>query len=290
MRSRLRLSRRWTSPFTTSRRTGVRRAIGLPAYERLEERTLLTPVAGVYDENISNTNTVDSVAPASHFSATQFASDIAAAFRAERRRSDRRICAWHFWEFGLGRGKSLEINAAEGTNWAIGTGFSISGTGSYSSTPDGGNNFTSLEFTSIRAGGHTGTLLDEHVVKFGVTVTSTGSNYGNVMVTGRLASGGTVSASRVIDGGSQFEDTFYGLAAPTGDHFVGFRMQYDGNPAYVPLRFDDIGFITSEAAASAAVAHDFTQSHQRGWRCRRIDRHGDPIWRLLAATGRPPRQ
>jgi hypothetical protein len=64
-----------------------------------------------------------------------------------------------------------------------------------------------------------------------------------VTVTGRLASGGTISASRAISEDGGLGDTFYGLTAPGGDHFTGFSISYDSGIDQA-IWFDDIGFRT----------------------------------------------
>ena len=201
---------------------------------------------GVYDENITQPNTVDFVAPGSTITAAQFAADIATAFAQDQGGVIGGGVLGAFYDFGVNESKTLRFRAIEGTNWGIGSPTSsplpISGTSAFASSSGGGFDFTSFEFAEIING-----EPNEQVVSFGITALSVDDrDYGNVTVTGRLASGGHLLATRQIAEPATLGDTFFGFAAPNGDHFTGFALEYDGAVvADVRLWFDDIGFITA---------------------------------------------
>lgn len=234
-----------TSLMRPACRRARRRISILPAaVDSMEKRLLLTPTVGVYDENISQPNSVDFVASGSTLTNTAFASNVAAAFHADFGGViDGTSLSISGYEYGVSQNKSLTLVRADGTNYGIGgTGFntnveSISESGAFVSASSGGFDFTSFEFVVNGA-------VDEHVVEFGVTVLShSGRNYGNVSVIGRLSNGLTMSASRVISESEALGDTFFGLTAPGAEHFTGFSLEYD-NPINAQLWFDDIGFRT----------------------------------------------
>lgn len=209
----------------------------------------MTSTVGVYDENVVNANAVDYVAFGSSFTASEFATDVAAAWQQNAGGVADSNGLGFFYEFGASANKQLRLKVVENTNYGLGGGAAISGTSAFS-TSFGSYDYSSFSFESISTLANE--PLDERVTRFGLTVLSDELNnfardYGTVTVTGRLASGGTVTASRVINARRNLGDTFYGLAAPTGDSFIGFSVGYAGSPDATPqaLRFDDIGFITS---------------------------------------------
>lgn len=241
----------------------VRRAAGRGqrplAVEPLEERALLAAAVGVYDENIVAANTVDFVAGGSSVDNVDFAASVAADFQIDHGGViDASILTFGGYDYGVSQNKSLKLNIAEDTNYAIGAEPGlvepISGTGAYASTGGPAFNspysYTSFDFEVVGGG------VDEHVIEVGVTVLSfTGRDYGNVTVTGRLNGGGTVSATRPINEDAGLGDTFFGLTAPEGDHFTGFSLSYDSD-LDKQLWFDDIGFRTSSPPNQAPVAQD----------------------------------
>lgn len=228
--------------------------------EVLEPRLLLTGTAGVYDENVIATNTVDFVATGSSIDNTEFGEKIAIAHtRNYGGVIDARSLAFLGYEYGANENKTVLVTRAEGTNYGIGGGTSvprspISETGAFVSTRNTTStdrfNYTSLDLDvdSYQA--------DEKVVQLGVTVLSySGRDYGNVTVTARLASGETVSATRAISEDNGAGDTFYGLSAPVGDYITGFSIAYDG-AIDAQLWFDDIGFRTAIVGNHDPVAND----------------------------------
>jgi hypothetical protein len=152
-----------------------------------------------------------------------------------------------FYEYGVNLNKTLRVTATENT-WGIGQpggGRAISGLGAFATTSSSGNlegyRRSSFSFSILNG------LPGEQVIEIGVTALSlTQRTYGNVTVTARLASGGSLSASRIILEANGQGDTFYGLTAPSGDYITGYTIGYDG-PIVPDVRlwFDDIGFITS---------------------------------------------
>lgn len=212
---------------------------------------LLAATVGVYDEDIVNTNTVDFIAAGSHLTDDQFAARVSAAYDQDAGGVIDGSVLASYYEFGASKSKLLRFWATDGTNWGIGSGGpSISGTGSFASSSQGGYDYTAFSFGPVTSGGVT---LDEQVTQFGITAVSRSSqygirDYGNVIVTGRLASGETVSASRRISEVQGAGDTFYGFSAGAGDYFTGFEIAYDGPVSTAidtRLWFDDIGFVTS---------------------------------------------
>lgn len=216
------------------------------------------PVTGIYDENVVATNSVDFVASGSSLTDAQFAANVFAAYGLDFGGViDASVLAGAY-EYGISGTKTLQFGAVDGTNWGIGTpgtDRTISGTGAFASTDNGGYDFTSLAFLGILNG-----LPDEYVVEFGVTALSlTDRDYGDVTVVARLASGATLAATRSISEANGQGDTFYGFTAPAGDYFAGFSLAYDG--AVVPdfrLWFDDIGFRTAVVTAVPAVPEPST--------------------------------
>jgi len=235
-----------------ARRRSPWRASAWSGLEPLEPRTLLTTV-GVYDENVIATNSVDYTATGSSMSVEQFKADLATAFaRNNGGVIDGSVSSGSYY-FGVDRSKSLRLVTVGGGTWSIGEpggNRPISGTGAFSTFGhDRAESYRSVTFSfSMIANGEP----DEQVVQFGVTALSlTGRDYGTVTTTGHLASGGSLSASRVINEPNEQGDTFFGLAAPAGEHFTGFTLGYSG-PVTTPdfrLWFDDIGFITAAPSA-----------------------------------------
>jgi len=219
--------------------------------EPLEDRRLLSVTAAamattnIYDENAIQPNAVDFVATGSSMTTSQFANDVMYAYRYNTGGVIDGSALGSYYKFGWSGDKVLKIVPADGTNWAIGSPtdpLPISKTGAFASTADGGYDFTSLDFADVESGDP-----NERVVQFGVTVLSTTNrDFGNVTVTGRLASGEITSASRAIREPAGAGDTFFGFAAPAGDYFTGFSIRYRGEAAASsPIFFDDVGFITA---------------------------------------------
>lgn len=235
-----------------ARRRSPWRASACSGLEPLEPRVLLTTV-GVYDENVIATNGVDFTATGSSMSVEQFKADMATAFaRNNGGVIDGSIYSGSY-NFGVGQRKSLRLVTVGDSTWGTGVpgeNRPISGTGAFSILGlQGTESYRSVTFSfSMIANGDPG----EQVVQFGVTALSlTGRDYGAVTTTGHLASGGSLTASRAIKEPNGWGDTFFGLAAPAGDHFTGFTLGYSG-PVTAPdyrLWFDDIGFITAAPSA-----------------------------------------
>lgn len=210
----------------------------------LEVRTLLSATVGNYDEDAEQPNGVDLIALGSSLNANDFAAGVATAFSSNLGGViDATSLSISGYDYGVSQSKSLNLVRADGTNYGIGgTAFntsveSISGTGAFVSSSSGGFHYTSFDF-------EVNGTVDEHVVELGVTVLSyTGRDYGIVSVNGRLASGSTKSAFRIIDEPEAAGDTFFGLTAPDGDYFTGFSIEYDSG-INSSLWFDDIGFRT----------------------------------------------
>lgn len=220
--------------------------------ERLEERCVLSPTVGVYDENLIATNAVDFVAPGSTVTNTQFATRVANAFAQNSGGVIDGSVLGAFYEYGVNLNKTLRITPTE-NSWAIGQpggGRAISGLGAFATSSASGTvegfRRSSFAFSLLNA------APGEQVIEIGVTALSlTQRTYGNVTVTARLASGGSVSASRIILEANGQGDTFYGLTAPAGDYITGYTIGYDGPVvADVRLWFDDLGFITGVVTAN----------------------------------------
>ncbi|SIO19312.1 hypothetical protein SAMN05444166_2918 [Singulisphaera sp. GP187] len=242
------------------RRSSTRRKPRLLVCEPLEARRLLANVngiatTGVYDENVVDPNTVDFVATGSSLTNTQFASQVASAFGQDMGG----VIAGGLgvlYNYGSTQAKTMILEPTDGTNWGIGTGYHISGTSGFATSAP--YNLLSMNFLQIE-----NASPDEHVVTFGLTALSiTGRDYGTVTLTGRLAGGGTASASRPINNATGAGDTFFALSAPAGDYFTGFALSYSGAVFGTPdtrLWFDDLGFITApvnRANNLAPVAND----------------------------------
>ncbi|HPF37767.1 MAG TPA: PEP-CTERM sorting domain-containing protein [Phycisphaerae bacterium] len=211
------------------------------------EVALAAPTVGVYDENTAQANTIDFEASGSNISLSQFTSEIADAFADDRGGvNDGFVFSSLPLEYGVSQSKTLLFEAIDGTNVASGVATAsptaISGTSVFASTPEGGYNYTAFGFTNILNG-----VPDERVVAFGVTTLSVNNrDYGNVSVTGALASGGSLAATRHMFEPATMGDTFFGLRAPANDYFTGFSLTYDGGAGGDNrLWFDDIGFITA---------------------------------------------
>jgi VCBS repeat-containing protein len=227
-----------------------------PRHEWLEDRRLLSTTnpnaiatVGVYDENVINTNKVDFEADGSTVSSAKFKDYIASQYQYDNAGVIDGSALGGYYSYGTDQSKILTVQTDDGTNWAIGSAYGISGTGAFASSVEGGYGFTSFRLFPESG---------ERVVAVGVTVLSVSNNhgvrdYGNVTVTAHLSSGGTLSASRHIDEAKGAGDTFYGFEAPEGDAIAGFSLKYDG-PVYgtpdVSLWFDDIGFVTGKAITS----------------------------------------
>ncbi len=213
------------------------------------------PVTDIYDEQLVQPNAVDYVAAGSTVALEAFKAHILNAYQQDHGGVIDGSVLSSAYQFGVNESKTLRFGTTDGTNWGIGsptiTVLPISGTGAFGGITQGSFDYTAFAFNEITDGEQ-----DEHVVSFGVTVLSSlNRDYGNVTVTGRFASGSTVSATRAITEQPTFGDTFYGFAAPAGDYFSGFTMEYDG--AIVPdvrLWFDDIGFITAVVPEPSSAA------------------------------------
>src|SRR4051794_39954733 len=162
-----------------------------PGLDRLEARLTPTtidpnaiPTVGVYDENAVNTNAVDFVATGSSVTNTQFAADVASAYARDLGGVINGSVLGSLHGYGVDHNKMLTVSSP--TNWGIGQGPAISGTGSFSTVSPNYNKFT-LNFGSITNG-----AAGERVVEFGITAMSYGEDYGNVTVTGNLSGGGTL--------------------------------------------------------------------------------------------------
>jgi hypothetical protein len=198
------------------------------------------PTVGVYDENLIATNTVDFVASGSSLTNTQFKTNVLNAFNSNLGGVlDGSVLAGaDDYTYGVSGSKTIFLSGSWGIG-APGGGRPISETGAFATS---GNSLT-VDFTGITNG-----LPNERVVEFGLTALSLSfRNYGNVVVTGNLSNGGSLSASRAISEANGAGDTFYGLTATSGTWFTGFSMTYSG--AVVPdirLWFDDLGFRTAQ--------------------------------------------
>ncbi|HEU5116416.1 MAG TPA: cadherin-like domain-containing protein, partial [Isosphaeraceae bacterium] len=239
------------SPSSSRPRTARARRSQRPCCDQLEDRRLLStinpnaiPTVGVYDENVVNKNTVDFNATGSTITSGKFADYVASQYSYDYAGVINGAVLGGYYSYGADHDKVLDVRAVGGTNWGIGAGYGISGSGAFASTLEGGYNFTSLSLTPESSG--------ERVTAVGVTVLSISNqygtrDYGNVTVTATLASGDTLSASRHINEATGQGDTFYGFTAPEGDSITGFSLRYDGAVSGTPdtrLWFDDIGFVT----------------------------------------------
>lgn len=214
------------------------------------------PTVGIYDENSVQSNAVDFEATGSSFSLSEFTAAMSDAFLADRGGVNHGYVASQLeLHFGTHQTKTLLLDQIEGSN--IGSGvpngspIPISGSAAMASTPSGGFEFTAFGFTDILNADP-----DEHIVAFGVTTLSvTNRDYGNVTVTGRLASGASLSATRHMFEPAGAGDTFFGLQAPASDYFTSFTMTYDGGAGIDNrLWFDDIGFITAVVPEPASAS------------------------------------
>jgi hypothetical protein len=203
-----------------------------------------SPTVGVYDENVVQANVVDFNASGNSLTAAQFTTNVASAFASDLGGVINGSVLGSDYEYGAGMAKTLRLAFVDDTNVAIGAPTSplalpISEIGAFASSASGGFDFTSIDFAEIING-----LPFERVVEFGVTVLSSGQDFGTVRVTGRLAGGGTMIASRTITEPAGQGDTFFGLTAPADSYFTGFSLRYFGTPTNPLQWFDDIGFRT----------------------------------------------
>lgn len=192
-----------------------------------------------YDENVIATNTIDLDALDSAFSSAQFIEDIAEAFDQDR--GGVIANTWSYERcYGTSLSKVMRYEPLE-SNYATGTPpMPLSGTWGFIITQF--SRKVTIGFTDF-----VGAEPDEQVVSLGLTGLSlTNRDYGNVTFTGHLASGGSVSSSSAISGPTGTGDTFFGLAAPGGDYFTGYSLEFDGPliPS-MPFWFEDVGFITA---------------------------------------------
>ena len=197
-----------------------------------------------YDEDVAQSNTVDFTAVGSTLDDERFGARVRMAFHDNLGGVINCSVLGAYFDYGVDQTKTLKLRATSGTNFGIGSPSNptpISGTGAFASSSSGGYDFTAFEFTELQDA-----EPGEQVVEFGVTALST-RDYGNVEVTGQLAGGGTMSATRHINNGNAAGDTFYGFTAPEGKYFTSFSLSYDGPiVSDVRLWFDDIGFRTAQ--------------------------------------------
>ena len=233
-----------------------------PDLDTLERRIVLSTnpnanaTVGVYDENAVNTNAVDFVASGSNLTNTQFAADMASAFSRDEGGVINGSVLGAYYSYGTSQSKVLTVNSP--TNWAIGQGPAISGTGAFSTTSPNYSTF-SLNFSSIDGG-----AAGERVREVGITAMSYGADYGNVTVTANLASGGSLRGTRHILEAAGQGDTFYGFAAPSGDAITGFTLHYDAAPtSSYGLWFDDIGFITGPTLVTVGDSYQASRDTTR---------------------------
>lgn len=202
------------------------------------------PTVGIYDENVIATNTVDYVAAGSSLSDKRFASRVRNAFENDFGGVISSVGIYLF-DYGKNFSKSLDMRNTYSPG-TIPSGYlpnAISGPNSFATTSlgDPPASFKYISFDFVDLLGATG---GEELVEFGVTVLSLDYNYDMVTGKGRLHSGGTMVASRIINEADYLGDTFFGFTAPPGDHFTGFSLQHD-LPTLRKFRFDDIGFRTA---------------------------------------------
>ena len=195
---------------------------------------------GVYDENVVQPNTVDFVAAGSSLTNTQFAANMVQAYNADLGGVLDGSSQPAYARYGVHDFKAVPFNSGAVIVWPGGNSTPISGDGAYSTY---GGKSVSFSFGYWIDNG----LPGEHVVECGVTALSqNGIDFGTVSATARLASGGTMTASRHINEAAGKGDTFYGFTAPAGDYLLGFTLQYDGARVNgSELWFDDIGFRTA---------------------------------------------
>ncbi|MES2438047.1 MAG: hypothetical protein V4584_03225 [Verrucomicrobiota bacterium] len=222
----------------------------------LASRAALTAV-GVYDENVTQTNTVDVQMPLSGstgvagtvVTSATFATDVAAAFTTGNGG------VGNFDSGTLTSGSVIDIGFASGTKtltltdnltqaYALGTSsaarISVSGAGFLSK--NGGTSNFGFNLSS------TGFAVNEHVVGLALTVLSRNgagtptlwtvtANYTDGVTAGSTSTAYSMNTST----GAGIDDAFSGIYAPAGHWITGFTVT--GNNAFSSI--DDIGFITA---------------------------------------------
>ena len=155
-------------------------------------------ISEFYDENVTQSNSVDFTATGSTLNAMRLGARTRMAYYDNLGGViNGSILGWYF-DYGVDEIKTLKFRSWDDTNFGIGSPSNptpISGTSAFASSYEGGYDYTSFEFAELRNADP-----EEKVVEFGVTALSRDSrDYGNVEVVGRLADGSTMSATRRIN-------------------------------------------------------------------------------------------
>jgi len=210
---------------------------------------------GIYDA-ASQANAVDAEGSGNTYLWAAFTSDVATAYSANQGGvidfETGTVDALEFTAtFGASSAKTLAFSNAlppTPTGWTIST--SPAGRTPVSGTRALSDNNSNLSF-AFTLGPITGGGAQERVVGLGFTVLSRSTtlsgvpiNLGNVEAVAFFSGGGSHSSARVIDGGRELEDTFFGFTAPTNEWITGFTLSTPGG--FTSL--DDLGFITGTVA------------------------------------------
>ncbi|MGD9719817.1 MAG: hypothetical protein AB7O59_01210 [Pirellulales bacterium] len=203
------------------------------------------PTTGVYDENAGQANGVDLLAAGSSVSIAQFSADVAAAHAQDFGGVMDGSAAVSSYTYGVNQSKTLLVNGIQAD--------SIVGSPAPSPLPISGTQAFSFNAISSsrrswgnKFAGIVNGLSNEQVVEMGVTVLSSGLDYGTVTFNGLLNNGTHMNIVSTINHETGTGDTLFNLVAPPGRWFVANGISYTGTiGANDRLWFDDLAFVTA---------------------------------------------
>lgn len=129
---------------------------------------------------------------------------------------------------------------------------------------------TSQRFLSTKITGIDNGLPGEEVVAIGLTVLSTGVDYGTMTLSGFVTA---QSPTSIVNSASGQGDTLFALRAPPGQGFEGFILSYTGTLGPNDrMWIDDVAFVTAQVPEPSSLilaAFGIAGLAVWGWRFKR---------------------
>ncbi len=200
--------------------------------------------SGTYDEQVSQTNSVDFTASGSSLSAERFKARVEEAYMHNAGGVIDATVLGAYAAFGVNETKVLYFSPSDlGIGSPSPTAIPISGTGSFAIIDLSRSGH--FGFNGITYGADPG----EQVVEVGLTALSCASTtYPNVTIAAVLDNGNQLTAQRAINEAAGAGDTFFGFTAPAGRYINTINVNFSTTNSIVALWIDDIGFRTAPIA------------------------------------------